>query len=265
MKRFSPHRDEEKLLDRADAYAAAIERGVQRLWKQVIQSAESGASWITIRHQVAMLLRQLPGTLADVESSLRDEIATAYHQAQKLAPRVVQEHAPPFFTVAFNSGILPTISPDLAHAILFSSGWHRRLATLTKLANPDVLASVLSSAIANGATPRQAAELIRPVVQNVQSSAIRVARHEAVRVAHEARLLAYESLGSELVIGYQVHAVRDSMTRPEHASRDGRKYYRNPKGQQRGFDLMPRPPMEADGSVAFGCRCYLTPILGEMG
>jgi hypothetical protein len=24
---------------------------------------------------------------------------------------------------------------------------------------------------------------------------------------------------------------------------------------------MPRPPLEADGSVAFNCRCYLTPVL----
>jgi SPP1 gp7 family putative phage head morphogenesis protein len=261
--RFQPHYHEEELLQRADEHADSIERAIRRLWDAVLKSVESGRSWLTIKHEVAAILRQLPHALNGLESDLRSEIETAHEQVQSLAPRRVTEDFAQFARVLTVDGLLPRISPDLSHAILFSSGWHRRLATLTRLADPDTLAAVLSTAIANGATPRQAAALIRPAVQDVQSSAVRVARHEAVRVAHEARLLAYESLGDELVIGYQIHAVRDSRTRPEHAKRDGQRYYREPRGRQLGFDRLPRPPMEADGTVAFNCRCYLTPILAE--
>jgi SPP1 gp7 family putative phage head morphogenesis protein len=271
MSRFSPHRDEEQLIDRADSHASAVERAVLAVWNQVLRVAESGRSWHVMRAEVAAILRQLPIALNTIEPLLRAEIDTASDAVQTLrkrrgkiveSSRLMREDFSPLMVLTAE-GLIPRISPDLSHLILFSSGWHRRLATLTRLADPDMLASVLSSAIANGATPRQAAALIRPAVQNVQSSAIRVARHEAVRVAHEARLLAYESLGDELVIGYQIHAVRDSRTRPEHAKRDGQKFWREPRGRQLGFDRMPRPPMESDGTVAFNCRCYLTPILSE--
>ncbi len=78
-------------------------------------------------------------------------------------------------------------------------------------------------------------------------------------MATATQLAASEQI-SELIPAYQINAVLDSRTRPEHRARNGTIYYRNPKGEQLGFDSMPHPPIEADGSIAYNCRCFLTPV-----
>jgi hypothetical protein len=76
------------------------------------------------------------------------------------------------------------------------------------------------------------------------------------------QMTAHSQLG-DLVAGWQIHATLDERTRPEHAARNGTIYWIHPKAGQRGVDEMPHPPMEADGSTAWNCRCFLTPVLRE--
>lgn len=114
------------------------------------------------------------------------------------------------------------------------------------LVSPDLMANVVSAGIAVGKEQREIAQDLLPLVDNVRASAARVARTWSLHVAHEAQMEAHEALGPNLVAGYQVHATLDSHTRPWHAHRSGTVYYRSPGPRQKGFDQMPRPPLEPE-------------------
>lgn len=156
--------------------------------------------------------------------------------------------------------ILPPITAEQVNAVLYASGWENRIQSLTRLVSADVLAGRVAMLATQGATIQTIASEIRPALQGVQAAARRTARTAGLYVAHEAELATYERLG-DMVEGYQIHAVLDHATRPEHRRRDGQKFYREPRAGHKGFDQMPRPPREADGSWAFNCRCFLSPIL----
>ena len=156
--------------------------------------------------------------------------------------------------------LFPPPTPDEVTRIVFNSNWAQRMGRLTRLAAPEAVAARVAVGVQQGMTQQQLAKLLRPAVQGVASSARRIARTEGLRVGHEAKQEAYDALG-DLVVGYQVHAVLDSATRPEHRRRDGWIFYRDPKPGQRPMTDCPHPPLEADGTVAHNCRCYLTPVL----
>jgi SPP1 gp7 family putative phage head morphogenesis protein len=158
--------------------------------------------------------------------------------------------------------ILRPLPRELVERIVFGTDWARRFDQLSRLASPEALAGIVASGIANGLKHRQIAAQLRPVVQGVQSSARRIARTEGMRVAHEVQIQTWEQI-PDLIIAYRIHATLDENTRPEHRARDGTVYHRQPLDGQKGFDEMPRPPMEADGKVAHNCRCFLTPIFDE--
>ena len=138
--------------------------------------------------------------------------------------------------------------------------WQARLAQQTKLGEPKQLASIITQWRNSGKTPKEMEKAMLPFVQGVRTTARRVARTEAQRVASMTRMETYEELG-DLAVGYQIHATMDSHTRPHHAARSGQIYYKQPKPGQLGLDKMPQPPHEPDGSVAFNCRCYITPVM----
>lgn len=140
-----------------------------------------------------------------------------------------------------------------------TTSWQARIAAQTKLAPPDQVAALVIQGMAAGQTVQQLAKSIEPAVQGVRTSARRVARTEGMRVAHAARLQAFDDLG-DMVIGYQIHATMDWRVRPHHAARNGNIYYKNPGAGQLSVAEMPHPPIEEDGTVAFNCRCYLTPV-----
>lgn len=146
--------------------------------------------------------------------------------------------------------------------IVYASGWQERLRSGTGLASPEALAARISTGMMLGYDIAQITREILPVVQGVASSARRIARTESMRVAAQVQMDMHRGLG-DLVVGYQIHATLDERTRPEHRARDGTIYYANPGPDQLGYDQMPHPPQEADGSLAWNCRCFLTPVLRE--
>lgn len=79
-------------------------------------------------------------------------------------------------------------------------------------------------------------------------------------VVGESGKRAYESLPADLV-GFQVHGILDDRIRPAHRDRNGTVYYKKPRYDNPGLDQMPNPPLEADGSIAYNCRCWLTPVM----
>lgn len=65
------------------------------------------------------------------------------------------------------------------------------------------------------------------------------------------------------VIGWQVLGILDDRIRPAHRERHKTIYYANPKPGQKGYDEMPNPPYEADGSLAHNCRCVVIPVFND--
>lgn len=133
---------------------------------------------------------------------------------------------------------------------------------LTKLFDVDRIAATVWQGIADGKDRRAIAKDLAAKLNGDMVAARRVARTEGLRVATATTLQTAEQLGDD-VIGYQIHAVLDERTRPEHRKRDGTIYYRNPGPGQKGFNEMPQPPQEPDGTIAFNCRCFLSPVWAD--
>lgn len=161
------------------------------------------------------------------------------------------------------SMLLPIDDEETIRGIVFApsrgTSWTARMAAQTSLASPQQLANTITMGALAGEDPKQLARRILPVVQNVRTSARRIARTESIRMSTESTLQMYEGMG-DLIIGYQIHALLDWRTRPHHAARHGTIYYRDPAPNQPSMRDMPRPPIDEDGSVAYNCRCSLSAV-----
>lgn len=284
----SAHAAEERIFARVVRSQSAADAAILSVWSELIAVIEAGGPPALIQVRLRKITDRLYVSVAQslgnsllglakethqtTVDSLREHLPIQIHESHTHQfQRPVQEAAKPKSKPKKKAKekkeplqfILPAPSPSQLLSAVFRGNWAQRLAAVTKLASPEVLAAVISKGVLDGKTPAEIAREIRPVVQGVQTSALRIARTEGLRIAHTIQHDAYESLG-DLVIGYQVHAVVDEATRPEHRRRDGFEYYKNPKPGQRPMSECPHPPMEANGTYAFNCRCYLTPIFGEM-
>lgn len=178
----------------------------------------------------------------------------------------------------FASILFPTPPKSAIDRVVYgdSAGglsWMARLQAATKLAEPAHVADVVSRGYAAGKTQREIAKDLLPIVQNVRSSARRIARTEGLRIAGSVQMACHEQLG-DLVIGYTLHATDDENVRPWHWKRNGQVYYANPAPGQKGYRQLPRPPMEPEDpaerppgtpQLAHNCRCFTTPVLRPVG
>lgn len=96
----------------------------------------------------------------------------------------------------------------------------------------------------------------------MRAVAYKIGRTSVSQMASNVSKQIYESLPRSLV-GFQVHGILDDRIRPEHRARNGTIYYKTPRYGNKGFNEMPNPPLEADGSVAWNCRCWLSVVLSS--
>lgn len=162
--------------------------------------------------------------------------------------------------------IAPPDDPKLIKEVVYQKvhgvGWEERLAGATRTsATPRQISEIVRKALEKGETHSQIQKRLLPIVDGVRSTAKRLVRTESLRVTHGVQIKTWEEGMGELIIGYQIHAVLDHTTRPTHRHRNGTIYYREPKAGQLGFDKMPHPPIEPDGTIAWNCRCGVSPIL----
>jgi SPP1 gp7 family putative phage head morphogenesis protein len=281
---------QERLLARADRVADAAEAAVRSIWLTLLEVMQRGkdrgpAYWHSTFNAVRDALSRLPlvahGVTRELVATARDSAQWTAETTARSLPvghraEILRRHLSPrpaagdrhaerleeeYTETDLVAGlILPAWEDHQILSVVYAAGWVDRLRSLTALSAPDVLAARIASGVQQGLTIQQIALEIRPVVQQVQTSARRVARTAGLWVAHEAELATYGELG-DMIDGYRINAVLDHATRPEHRKRDGQVYHCRPVGSQLGLDRMPRPPREADGSWAFNCRCYLSPIL----
>ncbi len=158
--------------------------------------------------------------------------------------------------------LFPAPSADWARAVLAPfvrpADW-RQIGTDAHKRMPEDLAAQIAASMAQGKTHREVAKDIQPLLDGSRVRAVRAARTFGLHAAHAGQRAAWDQAG-DLIAGFTVHATFHN-TRPEHAARDGTTYWKNPRPGQKGMDECPRPPLEADGSIAWNCACWLTPVL----
>lgn len=261
----------DRLADQADAVVRRHWLG----WLRWLKTARWGnGDWRGIGHLSALF----QGLVATLQQSLKRQARRSYRSASATYARVLPvrslqfaatrrpflENADPSTdTLDFRQQLADLIFPpppeEWVRNIVFSGDWVQRLQA-TPSARPEAIASRIADGLAAGKTHVQIARDVRPLVDGIRSRARTIARTESMRVAHAGQMQCHAQLG-DLVIGYQVRATLDQHTRPAHAARNGTIYYRDPVAGQLGYEKMPHPPQEADGSTAWGCRCYLVPVL----
>lgn len=142
--------------------------------------------------------------------------------------------------------------------------------------NQNVPARIMKALQRTRMTPRAYAQVIviqkDPVIRAslvsnyfnmVRNTAYTVTRTSAASMMSQVRMENYGAIPKDLV-AFQVHGILDDRIRPAHRERNGTIYFKNPRYNQIGMDQMPNPPLEADGTTAFNCRCWLTPILSSL-
>lgn len=195
------------------------------------------------------------------------------HKLRRVIPQLVEGRQGCLLQEDDSTGFLdllfPPLDQDLIQRIVYGTNWQQTLASLTRLAPPEQIASILASGLAQDKSQQQIAQDLLPLVNNVRVSAQRTARTAALRVAHASQMACYEQLG-DLVVGYQVHSAFKFNSRDWHKARSGTIYWKDPKPGEKGMYQCPQPPDEAPDprerppgapAIAFNCLCYIVPVL----
>lgn len=133
--------------------------------------------------------------------------------------------------------------------------WEQRFDGLSSLiTNKRIAFNEIASGFAEGENIAQIRRRLEPVVGGIKASAQRIARTEGMRIAEHVQRSTWDAFG-DMMTGAQVVAVLDERTRPEHATRNGRIYYRNPPAGQKSMAELPDLP------DAPNCRCMTIPVM----
>ncbi len=270
---------EDLLSGRLERSANAADREIQDVWKELMTVIKRGGTVPVVYHAVLNLLNKIPnkvattlfGDFSDIAKKTHDDTIVTLNKHLPISIKKTGKVSEAKKTKVNGAGkekkklamVIPGPTQDEIAKAIYGGNWVARLATVTKLAAPEAIASVVATGVVAGKTPAEIARAIQPVVQNVKTSARRIARTEGLRIAHTIQQNAYDALG-DMIVGYTIHAVKDRATREEHYRRDGTEYYKSPRAGQKSMAECPNPPMEADGSYAFNCRCWRTPIFGDL-
>jgi len=133
--------------------------------------------------------------------------------------------------------------------------WDERLKAWVEQTRAAFLTQI-TQGLAAGETPDQIEKRLRPFADGLAYKSERSARTEACRVAERANLAMCDEI-SDMIAGQQIFAVMDEWTRPHHAARHGRTYWKKPDGTYRDDqgNLLPELPDEPN------CRCMTIPVL----
>ena len=157
-----------------------------------------------------------------------------------------------------NKTIFPGIPKEQIRSIILNRNIPERI--LKRLQKSGMSPKVVSNLIKIQADPLRRSAMVSQYFQTMRTQAYTISRTSMSGMVSQVSKMAFNSLPNDLV-GFQVHGILDDRIRPAHRERNGTIYYKKPRYGNAGFDQMPNPPLEADGSVAHNCRCWLTPVL----
>jgi len=138
--------------------------------------------------------------------------------------------------------------------IVRSNDWEKRFDKWSNLVtSKDKIAKAIASGVASGKSTEEVAKKVLPHVKRVHASAIRIVRTESARIHNQMAEETFKQFDS-IIGGYQVLNPLDERTRPYHAQRAGRIYW---KDQRRKWNVSNRPELPD----APNCRCTYAPVL----
>lgn len=117
----------------------------------------------------------------------------------------------------------------------------------------------IASMVAIMANPAERQRLLDDYFRRLRNAAYTSVRTGMASMIGQTNREVYDAIPAD-VIGFQVLGILDNRIRPEHRARHGTIYYKVPGVDRPGFEEMPNPPLEADGSYAYNCRCVLIPV-----
>lgn len=130
--------------------------------------------------------------------------------------------------------------------------WEDRLKKTSKLiTDTDAMSHKIASIVSQGGSMADVRKAILADVNNYKVSAERIARMEVQRVLAETNEAVYDE-NEDVIDGMQMNAVLDALTRPAHAARNGRIWWKRDEAA-----YAKRPSLPDD----YNCRCYWSPVL----
>lgn len=248
----------------ADASARAADRAARRVWAALWRAAADGDGW---PRYVELLQLLMPSMRAAVGLSWRRLAVWAYNSEARLLakslPNRLTEDAEDDLLRSFLFD--PPIESDVSRVLaplLDPTRWAGGIGDRVRLSAVD-MANQIAFGLSAGQTVGELKKLLTPYFEGSRTRAMRSARTFGLVAVQSMTREAHEQLG-DLVVGYQVHRTPGADSRQAHIDRDGTIYWKSPGPGQKGLDELPSPPLESDGSVAFNCLCYTTPVLRDV-
>jgi len=191
------------------------------------------------------------GTMTEAEEPTAGQIVARY----QLAGIPLEELETYVKSLIFRPPDAETVSRWLVEKPPGGLSWEERFWRWAVPAQAAFLTQ-LTQGLAAGENPTQLEQRIRPFADGLFYKSERIARTEAMRVAERANRATAERMGPYLE-GLQIVAVMDEWTRPHHAARNGRVFYRGEDGVYRDEtgEILPDLPDEPN------CRCMTIPVL----
>jgi len=124
-----------------------------------------------------------------------------------------------------------------------------------KVTDLDAVAEIIADGVEKGKSIEWITKRVKPHVQNYAASARRLVRTEIAALENK-QLEQTFALFDDIISGYQIINPLDERTRPAHAIRAGRIYWKD--GRQK-YKASERPELPD----AANCRCTYAPILTE--
>ena len=138
--------------------------------------------------------------------------------------------------------------------IIRSKGWKARMQKWSKkITDKDAIAEKIAAGIAAKKSVDQVAKSIEGLVSGFAASARRVARTEMARVENQLLERTFKEF-DEIIAGFQIINPLDERTRPAHALRAGRIYW---KDKSKPYNVGNRPDLPDEPN----CRCKWAPVL----
>ncbi|WP_347245369.1 phage minor head protein [Thermogutta sp.] len=238
------------LCDRLDVL---VRRAIAEIRDKLVAFGKQSFTSAVLAFVKAMPKEALAALLRTERTQEAEEIAVVARYELEGVPRSELEAA--VQRLLFEPPSREQIENWLRTSLPGGKSWEERLQSWAEQTRGAFLTQI-TQGLAAGETPDQIEQRLRPFADSLGYKSERIARTEACRVAERANLAMCDQLG-DMVAGQQIFAVMDEWTRPHHAARHGRIYWRQPDGVYRDDQGNPLPELPDEPN----CRCMTVPVL----
>lgn len=237
---------------RAIALATKVAKMIDRKRKHAIAVSDAATGPINYQYEIISPIVEV----SRIFNRLAPQLARKHYNqiteviATKLKDNVIEARS------RIAQVVFPGLSAKQINAIVTKPVLTQRMMRqLLRGSSPSATASFISIT----GNPQERRRLIDEYFRRLRNVAYTSVRTAMAMVYAQVNGQVYDSIPAD-VIGFQVLGILDNRIRPAHRARHGTIYYKNPGVGRPSFLQMPNPPLEADGSYAYNCRCTLVPV-----